>query len=31
LFGAEIAKGYERLYRLITDQAELGIVAGGID
>lgn len=31
LFGAEIAKGYERLYRLIIDQAELGAVAGSID
>ncbi len=24
LFGVEIAKGYERLHRLIIDQAELG-------
>jgi hemerythrin-like domain-containing protein len=31
LFGAEMAKGYERLYRLIIDQAELGAVAGSID
>ncbi len=31
LFGAEIAKGYERLYRLIIDQADLGAVARSID
>ena len=31
LFEAEFATGYERLYRLIIDQAELGAVAGSID